>query len=220
MRRSKPDPDCRADAGARARRGSRASSCKRDGADMSKWRWGDEHVALLQHKVYSHIPLLDRFSDLSLPSSGDFTRSIAAAASTSPEDMPFARTHAGGFRGLYDLADPDKSRFMITTGQSGHIFSPHYRRPAAAVDRRQVDSAGGDRSGASEGGRGGAGVSAEVKDIGVSFPRKRKSRRGVTTRRPGRRGTRRETRKPGRVVVFWMLAFASTATACDEHSRR
>ena len=41
--------------------------------------------------------------------------------------MPFARTHAAGFRGLYDLADPDKSRFMITTGQSGHIFSPHYR---------------------------------------------------------------------------------------------
>ncbi len=33
---------------------------KRDGADMSQWRWGREHVALLQHKVYSHIPLLDR----------------------------------------------------------------------------------------------------------------------------------------------------------------
>jgi penicillin amidase len=40
--------------------------------------------------------------------------------------MPFARTHAGGFRGLYDLADPEKSRFMIATGESGHIFSPHY----------------------------------------------------------------------------------------------
>ncbi len=41
-----------------------ASWCKRDGADMSQWRWGHEHVALLQHKVYSHIPLLDRISDL------------------------------------------------------------------------------------------------------------------------------------------------------------
>jgi penicillin G amidase len=40
--------------------------------------------------------------------------------------MPFARTHGGGFRGLYDLADPAKSRFMIATGESGHIFSSHY----------------------------------------------------------------------------------------------
>ena len=40
--------------------------------------------------------------------------------------MPFARTHGAGFRGLYDFADPDKSRFMIATGQSGHIFSRHY----------------------------------------------------------------------------------------------
>ena len=38
----------------------------------------------------------------------------------------FTRTHGGGFRGLYDLSDPDKSRFMIATGESGHIFSPHY----------------------------------------------------------------------------------------------
>ncbi len=36
------------------------------------------------------------------------------------------RTHGGGFRGLYDLADPAKSRFMIATGESGHIFSSHY----------------------------------------------------------------------------------------------
>ena len=40
--------------------------------------------------------------------------------------MPFARTHGAGFRGLYDLSDPEKSRFMITTGESGHIFSRHY----------------------------------------------------------------------------------------------
>ena len=36
------------------------------------------------------------------------------------------RTHGGRFRGLYDLADPAKSRFMIATGESGHIFSSHY----------------------------------------------------------------------------------------------
>ena len=44
-----------------------------------------------------------------------------------PKDLPFARTHAAGYRAIYDLSDPAKSRFMITTGESGHIFSPHYR---------------------------------------------------------------------------------------------
>src|SRR5277367_3988000 len=122
----KPDPDCRLTL-ARALDEGLAQLVKRDGADTSKWAWGNEHVALLRHKVYSHIPLLDRISDLSMPSSGDFYTLDRGGGFEVPKDMPFARTHAAGFRGLYDLADPDKSRFMITTGQSGHIFSPHYR---------------------------------------------------------------------------------------------
>ena len=28
---------------------------------------------------------------------------------------------------MFDLADPARSRFIIATGQSGHIFSSHYR---------------------------------------------------------------------------------------------
>ena len=99
---------------------------KRDGADMSNWRWGAEHVAVLTHKVYSHVPLLDRVSNLSMPSNGGFYTLDRGGGYEEPEDMPFARTQGGGFRGLYDLSDLEKSRFMITTGESGHIFSPHY----------------------------------------------------------------------------------------------
>ncbi|HTZ68791.1 MAG TPA: penicillin acylase family protein, partial [Roseiarcus sp.] len=99
---------------------------KRDGADMGQWRWGAEHKALLQHQVYSHVPLFDRLSDLSLPSSGGFYTLDRGGGFENSSSMPFARTHGGGFRGLYDLANPDKSRFMIATGESGHIFSSHY----------------------------------------------------------------------------------------------
>ena len=109
----------------RARRRARLL-VKRDGADMSQWRWGAEHQALLQHQVYSHVPLLDRLSDLSVSSSGGFYTLDRGGGSEAPPDLPFARTIGGGFRGLYDLADPDKSRFMIATGESGHIFSRHY----------------------------------------------------------------------------------------------
>ncbi len=118
-------PDCRAALG-QALDDGLALLIKRDGDDMSHWRWGAEHKAVLQHQVYSHVPLLDRLTDLSLPSSGGFYTLDRGGGSEASSDIPFARTQGGGFRGLYDLANPDKSRFMIATGESGHIFSRHY----------------------------------------------------------------------------------------------
>jgi penicillin G amidase len=120
-----PDPDCRKALG-RALDDGIALLVKRDGADMGQWRWGAEHKALLQHQVFSHVPLLDRLSDLSLSSSGGFYTLDRGGGFEDSSNTPFARTHGGGFRGLYDLADPEKSRFMIATGESGHIFSRHY----------------------------------------------------------------------------------------------
>ena len=119
------DPDCHATI-SRALDEALDMLVQRDGADMSKWRWGDEHVAVLTHKLYSHLPLLDRLSDLSVRSSGDFYTLNRGGAHQPSIDHPFERNHAAGYRGIYDLGDPDKSRFMITTGESGHIFSPHY----------------------------------------------------------------------------------------------
>jgi penicillin G amidase len=120
-----PDPDCRGALG-RALDDAIALLSKRDGGDMSQWRWGAEHKAVLQHQVYGHVPLFDRLSDLSVSSSGGYYTLDRGGGSEIVPDLPFARTHGGGFRGLYDLADPDKSRFMIATGESGHIFSRHY----------------------------------------------------------------------------------------------
>ena len=120
-----PDPDCRKALG-RALDEGLALLVKRDGEDMSRWRWGAEHRALLQHQVFSHVPLLDWLSDLSVASNGGFyTLDRGGGAGVVP-NSPFARTQGGGFRGLYDLANPDKSQFMIATGESGQIFSRHY----------------------------------------------------------------------------------------------
>ena len=119
------DPDCRKALG-RALDDGLALLVKRDGADMARWRWGAEHKALLQHQVFSHVPLFDRVSDLSLSSSGGFYTLDRGGGAETSSDMPFARTQGGGFRGLYDLANPERSRFMIATGESGHIFSRHY----------------------------------------------------------------------------------------------
>jgi penicillin amidase len=120
-----PDPDCRKALG-RALDNGLALLVERDGSNMSRWHWGAEHRAVLQHQVYSHVPLFDRLSDLSVSSSGGYYTLDRGGGSEVVPNLPFARTHGGGFRGLYDLADPDKSRFMIATGESGHIFSRHY----------------------------------------------------------------------------------------------
>ncbi len=122
----KPDSDCRRALGQALDEGL-ALLVKRNGPDMSQWRWGAEHVSLLTHKLYSHVPLLDWISDLSVPSGGGFYTLDRGGGYEQPQVHPFARTHAAGFRGIYDLRDPDKSRFMISTGESGHILSPHYR---------------------------------------------------------------------------------------------
>ncbi len=98
----------------------------RQGADMKKWRWGRENVAMLRHKFYTHIPLFNRLSDISVESSGDFYTLDRGGGMENDPDHPFARTHGAGYRGIYDLANPDASRFIIATGESGHIFSRHY----------------------------------------------------------------------------------------------
>ena len=90
-----PDPDCRKALG-RALDDGLALLVKRDGKDMSQWEWGAEHQALLRHQVYAHVPLFDRLSDLSLPSSGGFYTLDRGGGSGVAADMPFARMMAAG----------------------------------------------------------------------------------------------------------------------------
>jgi penicillin amidase len=40
---------------------------------------------------------------------------------------PFENVHGAAYRGTYDLADLDASRFLLAPGQSGHPLSAHYR---------------------------------------------------------------------------------------------
>ena len=123
---AEPDPYCEKTL-SRALDRALAGLVARQGADMSKWRWGAEQKAIVTHKVFSHVPLLDLVSDLSFASSGDFYSLDRGGGFDTPADQPLARTQAGGYRGIFDLSNPANSRFMIATGQSGHIFSPHYR---------------------------------------------------------------------------------------------
>jgi penicillin amidase len=97
----------------------------RYGPDVETWRWGAAHEARHDHPVLGQTRLFSWIVNIRQPTSGgDFTLNRAATPGTLPD--PFLNTHAAGYRGVYDFADPDSSVFILATGQSGHPLSRHY----------------------------------------------------------------------------------------------
>ncbi|MGQ9840610.1 MAG: penicillin acylase family protein [Anaerolineae bacterium] len=96
---------------------------ERMGKDMAQWRWGNIHRTQFPHNPFSQVEPLKRFFHRSIKTGGDmFT------VNPSPYKLA-ARYDANwvpSYRQIVDLADWENSRFMHTTGQSGHPLSDHY----------------------------------------------------------------------------------------------
>jgi len=99
---------------------------ERRGPHIPAWRWGDEHTAPLAHPILGRVPGVRDLIDISVPTDGGFYTVNRGATSISNAERPFAHVHGAGYRGIYDLADPTRSRFVIATGQSGNPLSPHW----------------------------------------------------------------------------------------------
>ena len=104
-----------------------ADLARRFGDDRSGWRWGRAHPARMVHAILDGQPLIETIVNIILPIGGDSTTVNVGHYLVADEDRPFASVQAASYRGLYDLADFDRSRFIAATGQSGHPLSPHYR---------------------------------------------------------------------------------------------
>ena len=50
----------------------------------------------------------------------------AATHRISSGRTPFRQYHGASYRAIYDLAEPDRSLYMLSTGQSGNVLSPFY----------------------------------------------------------------------------------------------
>ena len=95
------------------------------GADPSRWRWGDAHKAVLANRPLSGFPLIVRFFGREIEmDGGPFTPLRADNSMASAR--PYAAIHGAGYRGIYDLADEDRSLYVISTGESGNAYSAHY----------------------------------------------------------------------------------------------
>ncbi|NHF72319.1 penicillin acylase family protein [Paracoccus xiamenensis] len=97
----------------------------RYGPDVTSWRWGDAHEAVQMHPALGPIPRLGWIANLRQSLSGGDT-TLARAPAQDAGGRPFQPISGAGYRGVYDLADPDSSVFIIASGQSGHPFSRHY----------------------------------------------------------------------------------------------
>jgi penicillin G amidase len=94
----------------------------RFGDDPSAWRWGDVHQAIFAHPILRSIPVLGSFTTISIPSPGDDCTLDRGGTNAALQSV-----HGASYRGVYDLADLDRSVFMMAPGQSGNTFSTHAR---------------------------------------------------------------------------------------------
>ena len=95
---------------------------RRLGDDPASWRWGEVHQAVFPHPFLRHIPVLGSLTTISLPSPGDDNTVDRGGTNAALRSV-----HGAEYRGVYDLANLDRSLFIIAPGQSGNPFSGHAR---------------------------------------------------------------------------------------------
>ena len=96
------------------------------GADIDKWQWGQAHLAVHRHPLFDGVPLLRDIASVRFPSDGG-AQTLNRAQPSYLGARPFDAVHGAGYRGVYDFADLDNSRFAIPLGQSGNMLSPWAR---------------------------------------------------------------------------------------------
>jgi penicillin amidase len=96
---------------------------ERFGPDPQGWRWGQVHEMEFAHPLGAANPLLRRLLNRTLRAGG--AQETVSQIAYDPND-PYKAVWAPSWRMVADPADPDRSRWQMFTGQSGHPASPHY----------------------------------------------------------------------------------------------
>ena len=100
-----------------------AALAKHYGDDPARWRWAGPHRAEFPDMLLGTLPLIGRYISPSIAAPGDgstIDRSV-------PAPNGWVAVQGPSYRGVYDLADLNRSRFIMAPGQSGDIFSPEAR---------------------------------------------------------------------------------------------
>jgi penicillin amidase len=91
----------------------------RFGPDRAAWHWGAAHSAGFGAPLLRAVPFLNRLAEARTPASG----SDATVGRGGVRQDNFESVHGAAYRGVYDLSDQERSRFVVAPGQSGNLFS-------------------------------------------------------------------------------------------------
>ncbi len=126
---------------------------ERFGADPDRWRWGRVHVVEFAHPFGAANPIFRRIFNRSVEAGGA-SETVTQNGYLATE--PFKGVWGPVYRMLADLGDRRRSRWQLTTGQSGHPASGHYddmlegwrdgRTNPAYVNDLELHAAGGVRT--------------------------------------------------------------------------
>lgn len=108
---------------------------KNYGKDLSGWQWGRIHKVIFKHSFSGNFSLIDKFVNIGpFEIGGDgttifnteypFAKSIEEFAAFRHEE--FENVLGPSMRFIYDFAKQDEINLILTTGQSGNLFSKHY----------------------------------------------------------------------------------------------
>lgn len=95
------------------------------GNDYARWRWDGAHKALFAHPLVSRLPVIGGLGEARVPVPGDATTIDAEVPGLAPGRDEFTAVHGPEFRGVYDIANFDRSLFVIAPGQSGDLLDQH-----------------------------------------------------------------------------------------------
>lgn len=106
------------------------------GHDLTQWQWGRIHTVEFQHSFSGKNYFLDRLINIGpYGIGGDGTTLFNTEYALVPyngkvkffQRNPFSNKLGPSMRFLYDFALPNQFSLILTTGQSGNVFSPHYK---------------------------------------------------------------------------------------------
>ncbi|MDU8929307.1 penicillin acylase family protein [Alisedimentitalea sp. MJ-SS2] len=101
----------------------------RFGDDLTTIRWGEIHVATHDHQVLGGLPVIGALVNIRQETSGG-DATLLRGLTHGKGEAPLRNLHGALYRGVYDMAAPETSVFVVSTGQSGHPMSRHYRDQA------------------------------------------------------------------------------------------
>ena len=96
------------------------------GHDMDDWQWGEAHAVHMKSRILGEVPAIGSWFEVNMPTGGEKETVKAGGFDVDDPERPFAQNHGAGYRAVYDLGQPERSVFVISTGQSGNPLSSYY----------------------------------------------------------------------------------------------